>query len=1262
MTDFSTDRILLPIIFAAILGLQPFSSFGKETQSAHDTQTTGNPSGTGLTPTSGPYSHIELDISSATLPQTVSVKTPKGSTALNSLTLQSAGSSSLVNATVTKVLSEGTQIYSGLSLPLTFDLVLDADSKSVDIQVVLQAAQKWNAETACTLSLKNSAGVVLSQVNDAVSAPHQASLQIPKKDLKPSLVILEQGSPKILPVKNTFTISGDSGCSSANYVVGELRMMPMQIFAEPASETFNALSTSLFAQFGEVNSVLTVVNPNSSVPQGQSTLNPINEAIWTRGYGLAEDALMIPGPTLYFSPGDILSVNLVNKLNRDSLNALNAFEDTQSASLNKDDILDGQSNVVSGEFKVSDQIRQEVNIPHNLNNTNLHVHGLHVDPEKDDVTIVVIPDSEHDEATYDAPAAHTHGADFTFPTKVGDLSIYNEGSVADRPVSSGNWGYQYKIPDIHLPGSHWFHPHKHGSTSSQVENGMAGSLVIQEAPNNAIVSGFPSQEARTQWEQAHDSVLMIQEIANYGVQQGQGNGQGNQPGIQGGNANETSPTITVNGLQQPSYELEGGQLQRWRFVNAGANHRAFSRIWLGEKVANPAKAGTYMYQSKTMYLVAVDGITLDQKVEVTANNPLLLSPGNRADVLVQIDHSSSGINEYTMFKYFPTGFTYSCSSSSSCPKSCSCSSSGNINPSVQNATVSNQYLFKLTGYNQQNGNNYSGFQQQWNGQGTQSVMPLIKVKPDSSGNFLALDVAFAGDFPKQSTQSSAQEIGRWQPAQASPQGNPVPSALFNLTITPPVTGTFKPSLPSDTHMASIHLKNKYGDTPSYTSTINQSDIFQSRPVIFDVSNVKIKVSNSTTNQTVSQFTLNGRPFALNDPVGNSTEAVNERIRHGISVAVNEPTDGKTLTGKETPVGLDSTTVSQRIKEVDVGTDIPSGQQASCLNQKTDEYNNQQECEINIAEQLGFASPANAQSQNWTNAVNSEYFWTNAGYYQAIQYDSSTKNYSFQPTKATVYSPSGNTAEYPAPSWQFVSGLEKEAVVNTNYTKSGINVSAMTTSTASQPATVPGLPVATTAEEWIFINNSDIGHPFHIHINPFFVTEVGQLSYEQFTVIPPATAKSGSAQPQTFNQWVMRSASMSTLDQCDPTQNVDTVGPDAGKNCNGIDQNASVKNGDNIRVYQGNSQVMVGQNGLSQFVGNWWDTVIIPPHGYVKMRYWFNVPNQTGDYDPLTKTGAENCQVKDDDNKLGIWVYHCHILRHEDRGMMQPVITQPYIAQ
>ena len=74
----------------------------------------------------------------------------------------------------------------------------------------------------------------------------------------------------------------------------------------------------------------------------------------------------------------------------------------------------------------------------------------------------------------------------------------------------------------------------------------------------------------------------------------------------------------------------------------------------------------------------------------------------------------------------------------------------------------------------------------------------------------------------------------------------------------------------------------------------------------------------------------------------------------------------------------------------------------------------------------------------------------------------------------------------------------------------------------------------------------------------------------------------------------------------------------------------------------------GSNTMSWVVNNWLDTIVIPPHGYVKFRYWMNVPQQND----------SGSIIEENVNRFGNWVYHCHILRHEDRGMMMIVGTQP----
>ena len=66
-------------------------------------------------------------------------------------------------------------------------------------------------------------------------------------------------------------------------------------------------------------------------------------------------------------------------------------------------------------------------------------------------------------------------------------------------------------------------------------------------------------------------------------------------------------------------------------------------------------------------------------------------------------------------------------------------------------------------------------------------------------------------------------------------------------------------------------------------------------------------------------------------------------------------------------------------------------------------------------------------------------------------------------------------------------------------------------------------------------------------------------------------------------------------------------------------------------------------------------VIIPPQGYVKIRFWFNIPDQK----PATPGDSDSpFVIRDNANIFAAWVQHCHILRHEDRGMMMVVNVKP----
>ena len=106
------------------------------------------------------------------------------------------------------------------------------------------------------------------------------------------------------------------------------------------------------------------------------------------------------------------------------------------------------------------------NVPHDLNTTNLHVHGLDVAPHLFQPL-----------GTRDPKAKMIH---------------IEPGETFD---------YAFELPKDHPPGLYWYHPHHHGSTAVQAVSGMAGAIIIK-----GNIDEVPEIAA------ARDILLAIQDI------------------------------------------------------------------------------------------------------------------------------------------------------------------------------------------------------------------------------------------------------------------------------------------------------------------------------------------------------------------------------------------------------------------------------------------------------------------------------------------------------------------------------------------------------------------------------------------------------------------------------------------------------------------------------------------------------------------------------------------------------------------------------
>lgn len=262
--------------------------------------------------------------------------------------------------------------------------------------------------------------------------------------------------------------------------------------------------------------------------------------------------------------------------------------------------------------------------------TNLHTHGLHVSPQgRSDNVLLKINRTRSNIFTYD-------------------------------------------LPPFHAPGTHWYHAHLHGSTALQVQGGMAGALIVR-APQGQSLNpvGFDVEEKilvlqigngaiplreslPAEIEPALQNLLQEQAAAENSDPQLKAARQltellspANLSGLAAGVGAERQqelaaalqelqrPTFRVNGLVNPALAVQPGDILRLRIVNAGSRLVDNKSLWI-ENIENEVSTD----QGENMYLAAFDGINLTQLsrdsrgqyLSYNKVNPLLLAPGNRADV------------------------------------------------------------------------------------------------------------------------------------------------------------------------------------------------------------------------------------------------------------------------------------------------------------------------------------------------------------------------------------------------------------------------------------------------------------------------------------------------------------------------------------------------------------------------------------------------------------------------------------------------------
>lgn len=258
----------------------------------------------------------------------------------------------------------------------------------------------------------------------------------------------------------------------------------------------------------------------------------------------------IPGPTLVLKQGDNFTINLIN-------------------------------NLQNAPSEVNHDHSKMMNTLHGINITNIHTHGLHINPNEDNVFIEVNPGESHT--------------------------------------------YKYTLPDNHAPGNHWYHDHKHGSTSIHVMGGLYGAIIVK--PSNS--SEFPVELSN--WTRV---VLLFSHFSLKSL-----NPSDDEDKVRtyvellallktGENANITNDksglddVYYTNNQYQPFYNMEANQNVIFDMYNSAGDHTLEIQILTGiNQGMTPC----------SMTLLALDGVYLKQSRIVTF---IAMGPAARASIVV----------------------------------------------------------------------------------------------------------------------------------------------------------------------------------------------------------------------------------------------------------------------------------------------------------------------------------------------------------------------------------------------------------------------------------------------------------------------------------------------------------------------------------------------------------------------------------------------------------------------------------------------------
>ena len=375
-----------------------------------------------------------------------------------------------------------------------------------------------------------------------------------------------------------------------------------------------------------------------------------------------------PGPTLRVHLGDQVQIAFLNKVDTDK------FPYSVVTGRNKPPFSDLGCDKVGLQDPTTKKFPYPANdiYPncfHGSSTANIHFHGTHTNPDGlgDNVLVQVLPDNKGQ----DWMPLFNRIFDGAIPQKWDDLpKEFRDAQLElvakrdakqdaearandERPpepmapknqelIDAGRWPEYFigafpnffQIPDYdaggfnagQAPGTHWYHAHKHGSTSLHIRNGLAGALIIESNKEGGYDHFIRKHYEWGETYGAHEKIFVFQEydptqnLERFPRVPGKGGDQ-----------------VLINGKFKPTITMKPGETQLWRLINATEGNTA------GVIKAGTNKGGVFKANQFKFVQTASDGVQFSPKnygiqpylEHIVSEAGLVLAAGNRADLLVK---------------------------------------------------------------------------------------------------------------------------------------------------------------------------------------------------------------------------------------------------------------------------------------------------------------------------------------------------------------------------------------------------------------------------------------------------------------------------------------------------------------------------------------------------------------------------------------------------------------------------------------------------